>query len=74
MSFDEGRIGKGFAKADILERLAAIKPGHGGYRKAQDAIQVIAYLRTQVYEKDRRILDLEARIAGLERQQPRVAA
>lgn len=72
--FDEGTIGKGKAKADILDRLATIKQNHGSYRKAQDAMQEIAKLRKSVAEKNQRILDLEARVAELERQDHRVAA
>jgi len=74
MSFDMGQFGKGHPKADILERLSAIKPNHGGYRKAQDAMIEIAALRKREAEKNRRIMELEARVAELERQLPRVAA
>lgn len=43
-------------KPDILDRLGTIKPNHGSYRKAQDAMIEIANLRKQV-------ADLQAKLA-----------
>jgi hypothetical protein len=74
MSFDEGKIGFGKPKRDIVERLAAVKQGHGNYRQAQDALVEIVAARKRDADKNRRIMELETRIAELERQLPRVAA
>lgn len=72
--FDEGRIGSGKPKRDIVDRLSAVKQGHGNYRQAQDALAEINKLRKLDADKNRRIMELEARVLELERQIPRVAA
>jgi hypothetical protein len=74
MSFDSQPFGKnGKPKADILTRLSAIKPNHGNYRKAQDAIAEITKQRQDnafLREENRR---LQAKLDAIQQERRLVA-
>lgn len=55
-------------KQDLLERLANVKPNHGGYRKAQDALSEIQKLRRERDEALAERTSLLDRIAGQKRR------